>query len=70
MPKILVKAGFGSQLATASLYRKKINLDMVQGNVCTKFQVSVVFRLARGREKEGTTPSKNMNILYRLLASR
>ena len=46
---------------------------MVYGSVCCKFQVFVVFRLVKGRDKNiptDTNMSENGNIMpYRLLAS-
>ena len=54
-------------------FRKTVFFDMVYGSVCSKFQVFVVFRLVKGRDKNiptDTNMSENGNIMpYRLLAS-
>ena len=57
-------------------FSKKKFLDTLMGRVCTRFQVYIIFRLARERETdrqmevEGHTylyASENKNIPYRLV---
>ena len=56
-----------------TFFKKTVFLGMVYGSVCSKFQVFVVFRLVKGRDKNiptDTNMSENGNIMpYRLLAS-
>ena len=58
---------------------KNLFLDKVFGSICIKFQVCIVFRLARRRDTTAcihklkhkyTHKSEIRNILHRLLASR
>ena len=52
--------------------KKNMFSDMVEGSVCTKLQVCIVFRLVRRSRTNQQTdrPTENRNILEQLLASR
>ena len=54
-----------------NFFKKNLCLDKVNGSMRTKFQVCIILRLARRRDTNQNTYTREIrNILDRLLASR